>query len=230
MLQTESQLSTGAWTRRAFRSFPNSHAFWAFLEGFHLMLPWQPSLSSTNDLEIKNLRPIYSASLEKSWTLSISLEGDIKSILPAIFTSTLLFSFPPKDAHTGNPSFNLPHKMSHEKSQHLVAFFCLIIPVGVWEVDVASCFFHHLFNIVAPFADYMRMFCVWDIHLQGDPIALCGNNVLFLDVWKRKEQLIKRHIYPKGTGLTKSDPVKVLTDFLRSSWSSFQFLSIYPCS
>lgn len=67
------------------------------------------------------------------------------------------------------------------KTKHLVAFFRLVIPVGVWEVDVASCFFHHLFNVVATFADYMRMFCMRNIHLQGDPIALCGNDVLFLD-------------------------------------------------
>lgn len=67
------------------------------------------------------------------------------------------------------------------KTKHLVAFFCLVIPVGIWKVDVASCFFHHLFNVVATFADYMGMFCMRNVHLQGDPIALCGNNVLFLD-------------------------------------------------
>lgn len=36
MLQTESQLSVGAWTRQAFRSFPNSHAFRAFHRDFVL--------------------------------------------------------------------------------------------------------------------------------------------------------------------------------------------------
>lgn len=73
---------------------------------------------------------------------------------------TLLLSSPKKVMHTENSSFNLSHKSSCEKTKHLVAFFCLIIPVGIWKVDVASCFFHHLLNIVATFADYMRMFCM----------------------------------------------------------------------
>lgn len=93
--------------------------------------------------------------------------------------------------HTEHWSSNSFCKSSREKTKHLVAFFCLVIPVGIWKVDVASCFFHHLFDIVATFADDMRMFGMWNIHLQGDPIALRGNNVLFLDVPKIQEQLLK---------------------------------------
>lgn len=95
---------------------------------------------------------------------------------------------------------------SCEKTKHLVAFFCLVIPVGIWKVDVASRFFHYFFNIVATFADYMRMFCMWNIHLQGDSIALYGNNVLFLDACKRKEQLLKTHFLQSDSTKKKKWP------------------------
>lgn len=39
-------------------------------------------------------------------------------------------------------------------------------------MDMASSFLHHFFNIIATFPYHMRMFCMWNIHLQGYPVAL----------------------------------------------------------
>lgn len=55
---------------------------------------------------------------------------------------------------------------------YLVAFFRLIIPIWIWKMDMASCFLHHLFNIITTFTYHMRMFCMRNIHLQGYPVAL----------------------------------------------------------
>lgn len=55
---------------------------------------------------------------------------------------------------------------------YLVAFLSLIVPIWIWKMDMASCFLHHFFNVIATFTYHMRMFCMWNIHLQGYPIAL----------------------------------------------------------
>lgn len=120
-------------------------------------------------------------------------------------------------------------KSSCKKTKHLVAFFCLVIPVGIWKVDVASCFFHHFFNIVATFADYMGMFCMWNIHLQGDSITLYGNKVLILDAWIKNSSL--KHFFSKGRVLTKSDPTGNTIDFLvvPSQSINVYFLFLFGC-
>lgn len=55
---------------------------------------------------------------------------------------------------------------------NLVAFFCLVVPVGVWEMDVAPRLFHHPLNVVATFANHMGVLCMGNIHLQSHPVAL----------------------------------------------------------
>lgn len=64
-----------------------------------------------------------------------------------------------------------------EGTSHLVTLFHLVVPVGVWEVDVAARVFHHLFNVVTTLADDVGVLCVRDIHLQRDPVALRGSRV-----------------------------------------------------
>ena len=48
---------------------------------------------------------------------------------------------------------------------YLVAFLQLIVPVGVWEVNVTSRILHHLLNIVASLPDDMGVFRVRHVHL-----------------------------------------------------------------
>lgn len=55
---------------------------------------------------------------------------------------------------------------------NLVAFLCLVIPVGVWEMDVASRLLHHPFDVVATFANNVGVLRVGNIHLQSYPVAL----------------------------------------------------------
>lgn len=55
---------------------------------------------------------------------------------------------------------------------NLVAFLCLVIPVGVWEMDVASGLLHHPFDVVTTFANNVGVLRVGNIHLQSYPVAL----------------------------------------------------------
>ena len=43
---------------------------------------------------------------------------------------------------------------------YLVAFLCLVVPVGVWEMYVTSGVVHYPFNVVAALADHVRVFCM----------------------------------------------------------------------
>ena len=45
-------------------------------------------------------------------------------------------------------------------STNLVAFLRLVVPVGVWEMDVAPRLLHHPLDVVATFADNVRVLCV----------------------------------------------------------------------
>lgn len=55
---------------------------------------------------------------------------------------------------------------------NLVAFLCLVVPVRVWEMDVAPGLFHHPLDVVATFANNVRVLRVGDIHLQSYPVTL----------------------------------------------------------
>lgn len=60
---------------------------------------------------------------------------------------------------------------------HLVAFLRLVVPVGIGKVDVAARLLHHLFDVVAAFADDVRVLCVRDVHLQRNAVALRRSRV-----------------------------------------------------
>lgn len=62
----------------------------------------------------------------------------------------------------------------------LVAFLRLVVPVGVWKMDVAARLLHHPLDVVATFSDDVRVLCVGDVHLQRYPVALVK--------WRRGEQ------------------------------------------
>lgn len=55
---------------------------------------------------------------------------------------------------------------------NLVAFLCLVVPVGVWEMDVAPRLLHHPLDVVATFANNVRVLCVGNVHLQSYPVTL----------------------------------------------------------
>lgn len=55
---------------------------------------------------------------------------------------------------------------------NLVAFLGLVVPVGVWEVDVATRLLHHPLDVVATFSNNVRVLRVRDVHLQSYPVAL----------------------------------------------------------
>ena len=55
---------------------------------------------------------------------------------------------------------------------HLVALLCLVVAVGVGEVDVAARLLHHSLDVVATFADDVRVLCVRDVHLQSHSVTL----------------------------------------------------------
>lgn len=62
-------------------------------------------------------------------------------------------------------------------TSYLVTLFRLVVPVGVWEVDVAARVLHHFFNVVTALANDVGVLCVRDIHLQRDAVALQGSRV-----------------------------------------------------
>lgn len=55
---------------------------------------------------------------------------------------------------------------------NLVALLCLVIPVGIWKVDVAARLLHHLFDVVAAFSNNVGVLRVGNVHLQRYPVAL----------------------------------------------------------
>lgn len=57
----------------------------------------------------------------------------------------------------------------------LVAFLRLVVPVGVWEMDVAARLLHHPLDVVATFADDVGVLRVGNVHLQRYPVALVGD-------------------------------------------------------
>lgn len=57
---------------------------------------------------------------------------------------------------------------------NLVAFLGLVVPVRVWEMDVAPCLLHHPLDVVATFANNVRVLCVGNVHLQSYPVTLMG--------------------------------------------------------
>ncbi len=54
----------------------------------------------------------------------------------------------------------------------LVAFLCLVVPVGVREMDVAARLLHHPLDVVATFANNVGVLCVGHVHLQSYPVTL----------------------------------------------------------
>lgn len=57
-------------------------------------------------------------------------------------------------------------------STDLVAFLRLVVPVGVWKMDVAARLLHHPLDVVATLSDDVRVLRVGDVHLQRYPVAL----------------------------------------------------------
>lgn len=54
----------------------------------------------------------------------------------------------------------------------LVAFLRLVVPVGVWKMNVAACLLHHPLDVVATFSNDVGVLRVGDVHLQCYPVAL----------------------------------------------------------
>lgn len=55
---------------------------------------------------------------------------------------------------------------------NLVALLCLVVPVGVWKVDVAARLLHHPFDVVAAFSNNVGVLRVGNVHLQCYPVTL----------------------------------------------------------
>ena len=55
---------------------------------------------------------------------------------------------------------------------NLVAFLCLVVSVGVWEMNVAPCLLHHPLDVVSTFANNVRVLCVGNVHLKCYPVTL----------------------------------------------------------
>lgn len=68
----------------------------------------------------------------------------------------------------------IPHKSD------LVALLRLVVAVGVGEVDMTARVLHHLLDVVAPFADDVRVLGVRHVHLQGHAVALRGHGQMCL--------------------------------------------------
>lgn len=84
-----------------------------------------------------------------------------------------------------------PQKSKRNNSSNLVAFLCLVVPVRVWKMDVAPRLLHHPLDVVATFANDVRVLCVRDVHLQSHPVTLMGRNreVYIVDCeaqWKKR--------------------------------------------
>ena len=52
-----------------------------------------------------------------------------------------------------------------EGATHLIALFQLVVPVGIWEVDMTSRVLHHLLDVVASLPYHMGVFRVGHVHL-----------------------------------------------------------------
>lgn len=65
-------------------------------------------------------------------------------------------------------------KKQHEFLFYLAALFSsiVVVPVGIWKVDVTRCFHHNFLYVVASLPNNVRMFRVRYIHLQGHPQTL----------------------------------------------------------
>lgn len=79
-----------------------------------------------------------------------------------------------------------------EGSEYLVALFsCVVVPVGIGEVNVAGSVLHDLLNVPTSFPDHMRVLRVCDVHLQRDFIHLCTDGLLW-DHHRMDEQRSQR--------------------------------------
>lgn len=58
------------------------------------------------------------------------------------------------------------------RQTNLVAFLCLVVPVGVWEMDVTARLFHNPLDVVATFANNVGVLRVGNIHLESYPVTL----------------------------------------------------------
>ena len=68
---------------------------------------------------------------------------------------------------------------------HLVALLGLVVPVGVREVYVTAGVLHDALDVVAAFADDVRVFRVRHVHLE------CDARALYTHKHKHKHTLIK---------------------------------------
>ena len=92
----------------------------------------------------------------------------------------------------------------HSSQTNLVAFLCLVVPVGVWEMDVAARLLHHPLDVVATFANNVGVLRVGNVHLQSYPVTLMSRKqrvrlkrwLMTLAVAQRDEQHArkKRHL------------------------------------
>ena len=78
-------------------------------------------------------------------------------------------------------------------TMYLITFFLnMIAPIGVWEVDMTSCFLHYPFYVVTSLANHMRVVCMGHIHFQSNSITLKKNTTSMILIYRHNIQVWKQ--------------------------------------
>lgn len=118
----------------------------------------------------------------------------------------------------------------HEFTSDLVALLCLVVAIRVREMNVAARILHHLLDVVASFANDVRVLGVWNVHFQSHAIALRYQadrrvtKALLVQTVLSLKQMLWLKMPLKSPNFTRCQIKKFLLDFSKQVVTGKEYL------